>query len=324
MSARAAQRHARGLWRALRRAPLGLAALAAAGLAVAYGLESLRARRAAQGALPRVAGEVRTPGLSAPVAIARDARGIPHVEAATEPDAFFGLGFAQVQDRVAQMLWLRASARGRAAELVGEAALPADREARTIGIARLAEAQARRLDAPTRQSLESFSAGVNAGLARLRSGTEPMPLALRGLEAALEDWSPADCIAIVKLEAWALGNSMPASLLLADLIEALGGIAARPYFPEAPARGRGVPAVEPGVATSRVSTPNRVGSALRTAIGLDVRGAGSSALVVGARASASGRPLVAGDGHADIEVLRHDERRRSSGLEEVRHLRSDD
>jgi penicillin amidase len=209
------------------------------------------------------------------------------------------------------MIWLRASARGRAAELVGEAALPADREARTIGIGRLADAQLARLDAPTRGALEAFSAGVNVVLSRLRAGEDPLPLALRGVEDALERWTPADSLAVLKLEAWALGSSMQASLLLADLIEALGGREAAAFFPAPPGRPRPPQSPEVAALAGTIApafvggAPERFGSdaaSLRRAVGLDARGAGSSALVVAGRASASGRPLVAGDSHAETTV----------------------
>ncbi len=283
------------------RVPLLLVAVVSAGLGLFYGVGALRTRQVAREALPRTSGEIRVPGLGGPVEISRDARGVAHIEAASDADALLGLGFVQAQDRIGQLLWLRASARGRAAELVGPSALPADREARTIGIGRLADAQARRADGPTREGLEAFSAGVNACLDRLRRGEDPLPLSLRGLENALEPWTPADSIAVAKLEAWALGYSADASLVLADLIEALGGAGARPYFPERRIPRPAAPPL-PDLALVVRSAPTPVGSALRAAAGLRARGAGSSAVAVAARVSASGQPLVAGDAHAEPTV----------------------
>ena len=76
---------------------------------------------AAREALPLTAGRIQVAGIASPVGLLRDARGIPHIEAATPDDAWFGLGFAHAQDRLAQILWLRRLARGRTAEVVGEA-----------------------------------------------------------------------------------------------------------------------------------------------------------------------------------------------------------
>jgi penicillin amidase len=302
MSAPVGGARAHGLRRLARRGAVVVAVVAAGALALDLGLGALRARREAYVAQPRMEGELRVPGLTAPVEISRDARGIPHVEAASESDALFGLGFVQAQDRVGQMIWLRASALGRAAELVGEGALAADREARTLGIGLLAQAQVVRLEPAARAALEAYASGVNACLSRLRSGEDPLPLALRGIESALEPWTPADTIAVLKLQAFALGSSMRVSVLLSELIETLGGIGSQPYFPEPPRGLPKAPAALPGVAALPASRSPLDADPLRAATGLDARGAGSSVFVVGARRSASGRPLVAGDSHAEPTV----------------------
>jgi len=62
---------------------------------VPYGL--LRA------SLPRLDGELREPGLKAPVRITRDALGMPTIEAANRFDLAYGTGFVHGQDRFFQM-----------------------------------------------------------------------------------------------------------------------------------------------------------------------------------------------------------------------------
>ena len=75
-----------------------------------------------------------------PVTIVRDANGIPHVTAQSEADAYLAMGFLHGQDRLWQMEFNRLVGQGRLAEVLGEAALPADRYLRTLGLARAAEA----------------------------------------------------------------------------------------------------------------------------------------------------------------------------------------
>ena len=47
------------------------------------------------------------------IQIWRDENGIPHVEAPSEPDLFFGMGFVHATDRGLQMLLTRIAGQGR-------------------------------------------------------------------------------------------------------------------------------------------------------------------------------------------------------------------
>jgi penicillin amidase len=284
---------------------VGAAALAAVLFLISLGLSALRERRAERTAFPVEEGTVRVSGIERPVEISRDARGTPHVEAENESDALFGLGFVHAQDRLAQMVWLARSARGRAAELVGKDALPADRLARTLGVGELADAEVARLDASTRSALVAYSAGVNAWIDEIRAGRASAPLALERAGGGLEAWTPGDSIAIVKSYAWALGNSLEASVLYSDLIEGLGGSEARFYFPDPPGGDGPAPTQEAVAPPPRLSNPlagplSRAQlDPLSRAAGLSGRGAGSSAWVVSGRLSRSGKPLLAADAHLD-------------------------
>src|SRR5215470_2722999 len=90
------------------------------------------------GRFPMTSGELRVPGLAAPLTIRRDKWGIPHIEAESDSDAWFGLGFCHGQDRAFQLESLLRVARGTLSELVGPAGLPVDRMSRRVGLARAA------------------------------------------------------------------------------------------------------------------------------------------------------------------------------------------
>jgi len=266
---------------------LGLAVLGVVALAAGVRIagEEHRVRRAR---LPTVTGRLSVAGLAAPVHVLRDARGVPHVRAASERDAYFGLGFAHAQDRLGQMLSLRLAARGRSAERAGPSVLAEDRAARVLGLGRLADAQAARMDAGTRRLLEAYAAGVNARLARVRAGLAAPPAAFTSGPLP-EPWTPADSYAVLKLHAWGLGGSLETSLVLDDVLRRLGPGRARAFFP-----------VGAGIAPVPGSGPPRMASyrdALRRRAGLRAAGVGSSAFVLDGSASASGRPLLAGDLH---------------------------
>jgi penicillin amidase len=278
---------------------------------------SFEARRVDRASRPRTEGRIEVRGPQAPLRILRDARGVPHVEAASEADAYFGLGFAHAQDRLGQMVSLRLAARGRTAEVIGEAGLAADRRARVIGIARLAERETPRLPAATHRLLRAYAAGVNARLERLRAGLGAPPAQFTLETLPLEAWEPADSVAVLKAWAWGLGGSLDASLVLDDLLRTLGPELARPFFPV----GAGiapVPGERPSMARHGPRGPGAPpGDPLRRALGLDAHGVGSSAWVIAGSASASGRPLLAGDAHleATVPALLHHAHLRGGALD---------
>ncbi|MEE9606790.1 MAG: penicillin acylase family protein [Myxococcota bacterium] len=265
-------------------------------------------RAAARAAFPQTDGRIAVLGVTASVEIFRDPHGVPHINAASESDAFFSLGFVHAQDRLAQMTWLLRCARGRTAELVGEEGLAVDRRARTLNLPGAADAQLERLDPATRDLLVAYARGVNARIERVRSGRAAMPVALKQLDAPLEDWTPGDTLAVLKLYAWGLSNTLDVSLVLSEMIEKLGGVAARRFFPGGsggevvPTPGRlpltaGTGARQTGGGAERAPGRAAYSDPLRRAVGLGGRSVGSSAWVVGGSHTRSGMPLVAGDAH---------------------------
>ena len=89
--------------------------------------------------LPRFDGSVTVAGLEQPVSIVRDARGIPHIYAESENDAWFALGYVHAQDRLFQMEMQRRVGQGRLAEMIGALGLAADRLFRSLGLYRRAQ-----------------------------------------------------------------------------------------------------------------------------------------------------------------------------------------
>src|SRR2546430_14739162 len=91
--------------------------------------------------LPVTSGTLRVAGVRGRLRIDRDQWGIPHIDAANDHDAWFGLGFCQGQDRAFQLETILRVARGTVAELVGPRGLPVDRLSRRVGLRRSAVLQ---------------------------------------------------------------------------------------------------------------------------------------------------------------------------------------
>jgi penicillin amidase len=86
-------------------------------------------RKASQ---PTHEGSLAVSGIGRSVTIARDALAIPYIDAGSEADALYALGYVHAQDRLWQMTFNRRVAQGRIAELAGPAALDTDRFLRTL------------------------------------------------------------------------------------------------------------------------------------------------------------------------------------------------
>ncbi len=137
------------------------------------------------------------------IELLRDRWGVPHVFAASDAGAMYGLGYATAQDRGFQMYYLLRIAQGRTSEFLGEldktrrssanpnTTLEHDRLMRTIGFAQAAGHVAQNLDSDALQLLEAYSAGVNDYFAQ-QAQHEHYLFTQTGLQR--EPWTPADCI----------------------------------------------------------------------------------------------------------------------------------
>ena len=157
--------------------------------------ESNITREALRAALPDLTRDIAVAGLDGAVSLYRDALGIPHVEAVSASDAFFGQGFAAAQDRLWQMDLDRHKAHGRSAEVLGPAALDADVLVRRLGLAASAQADYASVSPGARAMLDAYAAGVNAFLATTRS----LPIEHRLLDLSPEPWLPWHCLSVFKI-----------------------------------------------------------------------------------------------------------------------------
>lgn len=148
-------------------------------------------------------------GLAGPVDVVRDGFGMAHIYATSAQDAMRAEGFVMARDRGLQMELLRRMAEGRMAEVLAHADksyIDNDIVMRTVGLHRQAREQYAAM-APASEArlvLDAFADGVSQFNAALQAGTEPLPAAWRN---ALTDWftpwDGADCLAVLRLRAFA-------------------------------------------------------------------------------------------------------------------------
>ena len=168
----------------MRRA-LGACAILLAALLLAAGA---LARRELAASLPQLDGRRVLPGLSAPVTVERDARGVPTIRAGSRLDAARGLGFVHAQERFFQMDLQRRLAAGELAALMGPPVLNYDRQYRIHRFRAVARQVVARAGPEQRAFLDAYAEGVNAGLAAL--GARPFEYLL--LRQAPAPWRAED------------------------------------------------------------------------------------------------------------------------------------
>lgn len=240
------------------------------------------------GRRPVTRGALQVAGLQGPVTIGRDRWGIPHVEASTEADAWFALGFCHGQDRGFQLELLARAGRGTLSELLGPPTVPLDLLSRTLGFRRTSIAQLGMIDDQVRLTLEAYAAGVNAG-----ATATPRPHELALLRARRSAWTAADVLAFLGLQALALSGNWDTELarlqiLLADGADAL--LAVDPTY------GPWLPATTP-VGSTAGEPIGRLAADLARLRGLVAGPGASNAWAVAGSRTRSGAPILANDPH---------------------------
>jgi len=157
--------------------------------------------------LPDYNGTYSVSGITAPVEIVRDNADVPHIFGQTDEDVFFALGYAQAQDRLWQMTMLRRTVQGRLSEMFGTRTVKIDNLMRRLDLYGLAVSSVKAQDAPTTAALNAYSAGVNAWLDEINTGSRGRGAPEMWIfNAAIAPWQPADSIAILKLLALQLSG----------------------------------------------------------------------------------------------------------------------
>ncbi len=241
------------VFRWLVRLTTGLILLAIAAVGLVYFLASQ--------SLPEYNQTLEVEGITAPVEIVRDTANVPHILGQSDPDVFFGLGYAHAQDRLWQMTILRRTAQGRLSEVFGQRTVAIDKLLRRFDLYGLAHRSVEFQDDYTKAALRAYSAGINARLTEINEqalgrGAPEMFL----FNAPVPPWQPGDSVAIIKLMSLQLSGHLADEVLrartslmldnparLADILPDVPGpgIAALPeyadLFPDLPRYAQGTP-----------------------------------------------------------------------------------
>lgn len=168
---------------------------------------------------PQRDGSLQLAGLSAPVTVNYDQRGIPHIQAQNEMDMYRALGYVQAQDRLFQMEMLRRLARGELAEILGPDLVPIDRVFRTLRVNQFAQQYSKKLDpnSPEVQYLQAYLEGINSFQA---NNSRPLEFEILGIEP--RPFTIEDTIAAAGFLAFSFANAFKAEPSLTYIRDELG------------------------------------------------------------------------------------------------------
>lgn len=234
--------------------------------------------RASSAPLAVYEGEASVAGLDGEVIIRRDTNAVAHIQAQSEADAWFALGFVHAQDRLFQMDLMRRTFSGRLSALVGGRAVMSDKLYRLADLPAKVERTLDALPERDRAMVDAYAAGVNAYLGSDLFRATPEHILLH---AEMAPWTALDTV-FVSLQF----NNFPGPFsdhatfqtrlaMHAPAPDALAFM--RPYRPDTPAHIEESGPVE----VVRVQ-PTKQGEY-------------SNAWAVDGRFSASGAPLLAND-----------------------------
>lgn len=185
---------------------------------------------AGNGILPRNV-TIRMPRLNGPVEVRYDARGVPHIFATTEVDAYRALGYVVARDRLFQLDIQTRAASGRLTELVGSRALELDQSPRQMGMPRAAEFKlaATNPTSESRRILDAYGEGINAYIDSLAPADYPIEYKL--LNAKPERWHSINSIHLLNRMGWTLASGNPDNTIV-RAAALVGDKAAESVFPQ--------------------------------------------------------------------------------------------
>lgn len=266
-------------------------------LAVVVAMAAAGAYWYVHGKLPQREGEVAITGLSAPVSVRYDERGVPHLQAQNEPDLYRALGYVHAQDRLFQMELVRRLARGELAEVLGSKLVSTDTLFRSLRIREQAARMVERLDhqSPSWIALQAYLDGVNSWQA-----SHPKPVEFDVLGIPERPFTAEDTLSIAGYLAYSFAAAFRTEPALTYIRDQLGPEYLKIFDLDWQPDG----ALRPALAASDWRTLEGLAQLSHQALG-DAgipQFEGSNAWVVAGSHTRSGSPLLAGDPHIGFAV----------------------
>ncbi len=270
---------------------------------------------AASTAKPVQSETLHVPSLHAPVTVIFEANGTPHIQAATDDDLFWTIGYLHARFRLTEMDLARRVSEGLLSEVLGPQTLDADRFQNMLGLERTAEAKWQAMPAGNRQVLLAYTQGVNTRLKEEeQNGT--LPFFFKLLNYQPRPWTPIDSLVLQEYAGQAQTfSTIP--LAYAELVKTLGYQRTMQWFPVLPPDVQHPYDPGPYQKTKQLtplpsqldlsqSTMQSIANAesffSQLPAGMVRHGGASDNWAVNGPKSASGKALMAGDPHVSLTL----------------------
>ena len=234
-------------------------------------------------------------GMNNQIEIHRDKYGIPHIEAASESDAWFAMGYASASDRLWQMEWYRRRGTGRWSEVVGLEGLEADRLFRQFRMDYASQVDVTGLSSETELMFQCYADGVNAFVSEREL---PPEYELSGID--WEPWEIWHSILVFKVRHVIMGKQL-SKIARLELLNRLG--AEQMALLDGEPAGRTIILPPGGVGEEVISLGREEFQAAVENLGtLAVEEGGSNSWAVHGSRTESGKPIVCNDSHRPLDV----------------------
>ena len=264
--------------------------------------------------VPDVDGLLQGWELAEEVEVVYDDMGVPHIYAQNDLDLFWAAGYLVAQDRLFQMDILRRASVGTLAEVIGEAGLESDYQARTLDFDRYScEILAMHVEEGVDEvnASAAYMSGLNHRVDEVLAGEADLPAGYTTLDFEPTPFDRDDLVALGMRLNFAFSNTLFPDLFYAAF-DALAPAAGDPTVPvfrpateefvmvDAPPAG---PPPAPPAGAALVATDDEeawlelldVGGRFQHRWGFN---RGSNNWAIAGEHTADGRPIIAGDPHS--------------------------
>jgi penicillin G amidase len=233
------------------------------------------------------------------VNVSLDEVGIPLIEAKSERDLYFSVGFMHARDRLWQLEVNRRVVRGELAEMFGAKALDNDKFLRTLGVRHAAKKQFDNLPKEIQAHLQAYADGVNAYV-RDTMSVRPPEFVILGIQPGV--WEPIDSVGWSMMMAYDLSGNWGNELLRFQLASKLPLARINELLPVQPGDKPLATMDFVALYQSLGIAQNEKQTAALFPLAGGMEGIGSNNWVVHGDATISGKPLLANDPHLTLNT----------------------